>query len=1640
LSRLFISHSSKNDDWAIALRDWLTREGWNGEDDIFLDLDPERGIAAGQRWVHALEDAASRCEAVLFLVSEDWLASKWCHDEYQLANKLNKKRFALLIDEIALDRLPGGMTAQWQVAHLRGEPAERFVTVHPLTRRPSPVHVAEAGLNSLKRGLEKAGIGPQTFELQPDPAAPFGWRPPYRGLEALEPEDAAVFFGRSADIVRGVDALRGLAARKPPRLLVVLGDSGTGKSSFLRAGLWPRLLRDDSQWLALKPVRAGRGGAIEGAEGLLAALEEVHRRFALPASRADLRQNLATPEGFTLLLGELRQAAARRALLSEPPHPLPVLCLDQGEELFAPDAGPEAENLLRLARAAIEGDVALLLVTIRSDSYGRMQGAKTLAGIDQVPLSLGPVPQGEIARIIREPAEILRRKAGPSAPVFAAAVVERLQTEIEGEADALPLLAFVLQRLMREHAGRTATIGLDELEQTGGVAAALESEAEAALADAGYGPDRAQRREALRRLFIPRLARIDRGSKAPQRRIARQGELPADLLPLARALTERRLLVTKLAARAEDDTETKTATLEVAHEALLRRWPTLADLLAEDRDALLLLDGTLLAATDWNRAEASRKPDFLSHRGSRLSDALALSSRGPDWEREIAPARAYLAACQSREAAEREEREAALKREQERLAEMAAAQAQTARTQRRARRALTTLAAVVILGLGLGVWQQIQLGRANSGLSAEQATSSRRQAQLDHAQKNLADAEAANKQRQSELDRVQADLASTGAESDRRQAQLDHAQKNLALAEAANKQRQSELDRAQADLARIGAESNRRQEQLDYAQKNLAVAEAAIKQRQTELDRAQRDLVKATAEIKQRKEQLDRAEADLKIEQAENKRRQIQLDRGQVNLLAELATSQRLGGALDTGLRLSVHAARLGLRFDNDAVDRSLASSALAASVWQADWRLMLGGHEDYVKSAAFNRDGSRIVTASGDGTARIWDAGTGREIAVLRGHERWVGSAVFSPDGSRIVTASGDHTARIWDAVAGRQIAILRGHEATVTSAVFSPDGSRIVTASGDDTARVWDSFTGKQIAVLRGHESWVGSAALSPDGSRILTASMDRTARIWDAATAKQIAVLRGHDEIVESAAFSRDGSRIVTASSDYTARIWDAAMGKQMAILRGSLGNHIYLAAFSPDGSRVVTSTSQTSNIWDAATGKEIAELVGPSASFSPDGSRIVTASSNKVVTISSDKAARIWDAATGKEMTVLRGHGNQVRSAAFSPDGSRIVTASSDNTARIWNAATGREIAVLRGDESRASYDTFESMSSDFRKVNSAVFNSDGQRIVTASNDRTARIWNSATNMETGILRGHKNSVLCAAFSPDGSRIVTTSWDYTARIWDADTGREMVVLYGHASAVNSAAFNPNGSRIVTASRDKTVRIWDAKTGQETMLIRGHKEDVTSAVFSPDGLRIVTASWDKTARIWDAATGNELIVLRGHERFVESVAFSSDGSRIVTASSDYTARIWDAATGKEINVLRGHEDTVKSAAFSRDGSRIVTASHDETAGIWNAATGKQIAILRGHRRWVNSAAFNPDGSRIVTASVDETAIIWDARFATMSTTDLVAEVCLRRLRGLTTLSRDEMRLAGYSDDTPQIDVCAGFERDPPKRVGAP
>ena len=213
-----------------------------------------------------------------------------------------------------------------------------------------------------------------------------------------------------------------------------------------------------------------------------------------------------------------------------------------------------------------------------------------------------------------------------------------------------------------------------------------------------------------------------------------------------------------------------------------------------------------------------------------------------------------------------------------------------------------------------------------------------------------------------------------------------------------------------------------------------------------------------------------------------------------------------------------------------------------------------------------------------------------------------------------------------------------------------------------------------------------------------------------------------------------------------------------------------------------------------------------------------------------------------------------------------------------------------------------------------------------------------------------LKGHTRPVSSASFSPDGSRVVTASTDNTAKVWDAKSGAEVLTLKGHTRALYSASFSPDGSRIVTGSQDDTAKVWDAKSGTEVLTLKGHAGNVTSASFSPDGSRVLTASYDGTAKVWDAKVGAEILTLKRHTLPVTSASFSPDGSRIVTASGALTAKVWDAKSGTEVLTLKG-TFAVLSASFNQDGSRIVTAGNDNTAKVWDARSGAELLTLKGH-----------------------------------------------------------------------------------------
>jgi len=583
--------------------------------------------------------------------------------------------------------------------------------------------------------------------------------------------------------------------------------------------------------------------------------------------------------------------------------------------------------------------------------------------------------------------------------------------------------------------------------------------------------------------------------------------------------------------------------------------------------------------------------------------------------------------------------------------------------------------------------------------------------------------------------------------------------------------------------------------------------------------------------------------------------------------------------------------------------------------------------HEGSVWSARFSADGKRILTASSDTTAKLWDGPTGELLVSFRGHTGDVASAEFSHNGLQVLTTSRDGTAKIWDAASGKALVTLSGHKSRVTAAAFSTDGGRIITGGWDKTAKLWDAATGTVLMLLSPHWTHVSSVAMSPDGKRIAVASYGSTSRIWDAASGKVIAQLEGHESQVKSIEFVADGRRIFSWGDDGTAKISDSESGRLILSFEGHT-HPLFSAAFSPDKRRLLTS--------------------------------------------SSDKTAKLWDVATGKLVASLVGHKDTVTSAQFSPLGSLIATTSYDGTVKLWNAITLELLGTL---DAHAS------------SVFQIAFSQDGKRLLTASADRTAKVWDiAAAKAEIPM---SETAGVFPKFSPNGRSILDGTAIHadedrkTARVWDVASGRVIANLGGHESAVRSADFSPNGARIITVDQ-KVARIWDA--GSYRLLSQISAPG--AAVISGDGSRVATpgdpirtvyTSEEISGKLWDATSGKLLFSME-HSGRVHSVEFSSNGALLATAGGDdKQAKIWNAATGALLFALT-HAGSVNTASFSPDGRLVITASDDRTAKIWDAGTGTLLATLAGHTRGVQQAMFSPNGKRVLTMDALEEVVLWD------------------------------------------------------------
>lgn len=539
------------------------------------------------------------------------------------------------------------------------------------------------------------------------------------------------------------------------------------------------------------------------------------------------------------------------------------------------------------------------------------------------------------------------------------------------------------------------------------------------------------------------------------------------------------------------------------------------------------------------------------------------------------------------------------------------------------------------------------------------------------------------------------------------------------------------------------------------------------------------------------------------------------------------------------------------------------------------------------VHSVACSPDGSRIASASDDGTVKVWDAVTGQELLTLRGHSHWVGCVAFSPDGKRLASSmtrplvkNRPWEIKLWDATSGQELHSLQGQDGGTSCVTFSTDGKRFASSGPNSTTIVWDAETTEQLLTFHGAS---GCMAFSPNGQHLAAAGAGGVIKIWDANTAAETHTLSVHRDHVTSLSFSSDSLRLASASIDQTIRVWDVQAGQVALTLKGHTES-VYGVAYCPDGKQIASaSLDGTVKIWDATTRQDASTSAGMSSyvvslSFSGDGKQLAVADSFQVY---------LCNPATAAVARVLKSDATQTLSrktwiscVTMNPDG-KYIALGVDTTVKVLDTATGAEIQSLQGHSG---------------KVTCVAFSRDGRLAsLGGSGDGTIKLWNVATGQVIQTLKGVSPNVECVAFNPDGQALASIGDDKSVRLWDCATGKLLLTLDG-CHAVHSVSFSPDSRRIAAACTDKTVRIWDVATGMEAASLKGHFENVTGTAFSPDGKRVATSSSDGTLRVWDAATGMVVIVFKGYAKQFQDVAFSPDGTRLSAGSSN-GAIIWDA-----------------------------------------------------------------------------------------------------------------------------------------------
>ena len=1162
--------------------------------------------------------------------------------------------------------------------------------------------------------------------------APAVGLPPYKGLHFFDETDAELFFGRERLTDRLVAHLSDRAG-SDERFLAVIGASGSGKSSLVRAGLIPALQwkQPSSGW----PVWVVTPTA-HPLEALAAGCyQEKHEGIAL---RKLVEELVSDPESLHRSLKEIAHSAVAGHV---------ILIVDQFEELFTlcRNESEQAAFIENLMRAAYHpGGTAMVVLVLRADFYahcGRFDSLRK--ALCQHQEFIGPMTPEELRCAIEEPAKRGHWEFEPG-------LVELLLHDVGAdtgqspEPGALPLLSHALLTTWQRRRGRKMT--LSGYTASGGVRGAIAETAEAVFYDQ-LGPEQ---REIARQIFLRLTELGGETSTADTRRrvsfeelVSRPEErsLVQDVLL---TLADSRLIITDL------------STAEVAHEALIREWPTLRSWLEEDRESLRLHRHLTETAQEWQ--VLGRDPESL-YRGARLAQVVEWAELHPGEVNQLE--RAFIEASHALLEQENLEREAQRQRELEAAkllveAERVRSEEQIRYNQRLRNRSVLLMIALFMVG----------------ALAISALIFSQRAVQANHLAKSreLAAGAVSNLEVDPERSVLLALQALQEANTLEARNALHQALPELHILAILPAHQGGAVDVAFSSdgklLASIGEDGTAKIWQIE-THHLLQTLVPEIPSPSSSVMFSPDGSILATAWT-----------TDV--------------------ILWDASTGERLlnfsGETVGTAIGYNLGVGQIS--FSPNGERLAVANMEGFPRVWDLRTEtevLTLQGDMQPAKAISFSPDGLLLATGGDEGIVKVWDAVQGAELLSLS-----LGGIIhgvsFDPDGTRLAAASEDGSVKVWDPISGRELLSLP-RQSGLYDIYFLADGN-LATAGQDGVARIWDFASGQQILTLAGHSSTIVGIVGSPDGKTIATSGYDGTVRLWDTATGGEVLTIPAHQAIVWGAAYSPDGSVLASASVDGTLKLWDANTGilqrtfsRDASPMDGFTG-----LAISPDGARVVTGgLDGTITLWNTLTGEVLLTMEGHSnmvvgLAISPDGQHLASASW--------DGTAAVWDLGTGSKITTFNGHlaGTLITGVAFGNAGNLVFTGGDDNFVRMWDAETGTELKTFSGGD---------------KDIYGVAVHPDGHLLAMGDQDGVITLWDVDSGEKLRSFSGHAGLILRLEFNLDGSLLASASFDRLAKIWDVSTGEEMYSFFGNQSNIFGVSFHPDSAYLATAGADGTVR---------------------------------------------------------------------------------------------------------------------------------------------------------------------------------------------------------------------------------------